>query len=249
MLSASRTLLPRLHLLTVSAVRGMSSSSAAATSTSTSPSPSFQLLPGRTRIGWIGIGVMGSSMCAHILKAASPQYPTSVYNRTASKAAPLQALGAVWVGSPEEVADASDIVFSIVGYPADVRSVYLGDGSGQREGVLARLRPGAVIVDLTTSEPSLAVEIARAAAAKGIAALDAPVSGGDVGARNATLSIMVGCDDVAAFDAVLPLLQCMGKNINRCGGAGAGQHTKMVCTPTPASPITRALRLGPAIED
>ena len=150
------------------------------------------------------------------------------FNRTAAKAAPLEALGAVLVNSPEEVAAQSDVVFSIVGFPADVRAVYLGDGSDQHRGVLAHLRPGSVVVDMTTSEPSLAADIAQAAAAKGLAAFDAPVSGGDVGARNATLSIMVGGSDDAAFNAVLPLLQCMGKSITRCGAAGTGQHTKMV---------------------
>jgi 3-hydroxyisobutyrate dehydrogenase len=170
---------------------------------------------------------MGSSMCGHIIHSCSPSYPTVVYNRTATKTQALVELGAKVVDSPEAVADDCDVLFTIVGYPHDVRAVYLGDGTSQHQGVLSRLRPGAVLIDMTTSEPTLAVEIARVAAEKGIGALDAPVSGGDVGAKNATLSIMVGGEE-GTYQTVLPLLQAMGKNITLCGGPGAGQHTKMV---------------------
>jgi 3-hydroxyisobutyrate dehydrogenase len=175
--------------------------------------------PGATRIGWIGTGVMGTSMCGHIMAGG---YSATVFNRTAAKTESLVAKGAVAAATPEEVARASDIVFTIVGYPADVRDVILGE-----HGVLKGLRPGGIVVDMTTSEPSLAAEIAAAAAAKGCAALDAPVSGGDVGAREARLSIMCGGEQ-AAFDAVAPLFSLMGKNIKLMGGPGAGQHTKVV---------------------
>jgi 3-hydroxyisobutyrate dehydrogenase len=175
--------------------------------------------PGKTRVGFIGTGVMGQSMCRSIMTAG---YSMTVYSRTKSKTQPLLSAGATWADSPKAVAERSDVVFAIVGYPADVREVFLGS-----HGALAGASAGAVLCDMTTSEPSLAAEIAKNATAKGVAALDAPVSGGDVGAKNATLSIMVG-GDAEAFDAVMPLLQCMGKTIVHQGPAGAGQHTKMV---------------------
>jgi 3-hydroxyisobutyrate dehydrogenase len=176
--------------------------------------------PGTTKIGWIGVGVMGTSMAGHLLAAG---YQVNVFSRTASKVDSLVAKGAVLCASPAAVAAASDIVFSMVGFPHDVRQVILGDN-----GVLSGLKAGGVLCDMTTSEPSLAVEIDAAAAARGIAALDAPVSGGDIGARNATLSIMVGASDAAAFERLRPVLGVMGKTITHLGGAGAGQHTKMV---------------------
>ena len=175
--------------------------------------------PGRTRVGWIGTGVMGLAMCGHVLDAG---YAVTVHNRTRARAEPLLERGAQWADTPAAVASASDVVCSIVGYPADVRAVVLGD-----DGALSGAAPGSVLVDLTTSEPSLAVEIAAAAAANGVASVDAPVSGGDVGARNATLSIMVGGDE-EAVGRVRPLLDAVGKTIVRQGGPGAGQHTKMV---------------------
>lgn len=175
--------------------------------------------PGRTRIGWIGTGVMGASACRRLLAAG---YSVTVSNRTRAKAEPLLAEGAVWADTPAAVAAASDVVGTMVGFPADVREVVLGD-----DGVLAGLAPGGVLVDLTTSEPSLAVQIAAAAEAVGVAALDAPVSGGDVGARNGTLSIMVG-GPVDALDAVRPIFEVLGQTIVHQGGPGAGQHTKMV---------------------
>jgi len=175
--------------------------------------------PQGTRVGWIGTGVMGVSMCGHVLDGG---YAVTVTNRTRERAEPLLERGAAWADSPAAVAAASDVLFSIVGYPADVRAVILGE-----EGALAGTAPGSVLVDMTTSEPSLAIEIAGAAAAKGVASVDAPVSGGDVGARNGTLSIMVGGDE-DAVERVRPLLELMGKTIVRQGGPGAGQHTKMV---------------------
>jgi 3-hydroxyisobutyrate dehydrogenase len=158
-------------------------------------------------------------MCGHVLDAG---YAVTVHNRTRASAEPLFEKGAAWADTPAGVAAASDVVITIVGYPADVREVMLGE-----QGALAGAREDSVLVDMTTSEPSLAVEIAQAAAAKGVAAVDAPVSGGDVGARNAALSIMVG-GDAEAVERVRPLFEAMGKTIVRQGGPGAGQHTKMV---------------------
>jgi 3-hydroxyisobutyrate dehydrogenase len=169
-------------------------------------------------LGWIGTGIMGRSMCGHLLAAGSP---VTVFSRTRAKADPLVAEGAAWADSPAAVARASDIVFTMVGVPADVREVYFG-----RDGIMSALKAGAIAVDMTTTEPSLAIEIASAAAAKGARAVDAPVSGGDVGARNATLSIMVG-GDADAVTAVRPLFERLGKNIVHQGAPGAGQHTKM----------------------
>jgi 3-hydroxyisobutyrate dehydrogenase len=170
-------------------------------------------------LAWIGTGVMGSSMCGHLLAAG---YPVKVFNRTKERAVPLLEQGAQWCGSPAEAAKGADIVMSIVGYPADVREVVLGD-----QGTLGAAEKGALMIDMTTSEPQLATEIFEAAAAKGVGSLDAPVSGGDVGARNATLVIMVGGEE-EAFQRALPVLQRLGKVVTYEGGPGAGQHTKMV---------------------
>jgi len=161
---------------------------------------------------------MGLSMCGHLLGRG---HPAVIHNRTKAKAQPLIERGAVWADSPQSVAAAADVVFTIVGFPKDVREVYLGP-----RGVLAGAKAGLIAVDMTTTEPSLAAEIFEAGRAKGVSTLDAPVSGGDVGARNATLSIMVGGDQ-GTFEAVLPLFQAMGKNIVFQGPAGSGQHTKM----------------------
>ena len=174
---------------------------------------------GKTRIGWIGTGVMGRWMCQHAIQKG---FAATVYTRSPEKAQPLVELGAKLARSPKEVAEASDVVFAIVGFPKDVREVFLGP-----VGALHGSKPGTILVDMTTSEPSLAVEIAEAAQAKGAHALDAPVSGGDVGAKNAALSIMIG-GDKAVVDAVAPIFQTMGKTIVHQGGPGAGQHTKMV---------------------
>lgn len=175
--------------------------------------------PGKTRVGWVGTGVMGRWMCQHLIQAG---YSATVYNRSRDKAQPLADLGATVVDSPKAVAAAADVVFTIVGFPKDVREVFLG-----ADGVLAASRPGTILVDMTTSEPGLAVEIAAAAKAKGVYALDAPVSGGDVGAKTAALSIMIG-GDTEVVEAVRPLFAAMGKTIVHQGGPGAGQHTKMV---------------------
>jgi 3-hydroxyisobutyrate dehydrogenase len=169
-------------------------------------------------IGWIGTGVMGAAMAGHVQAAGHHLY---IFNRTKGKAERLLKGGARWCESPAEVAANSETVFSIVAFPADVEKVYLGEG-----GILSAQGPCRVVVDMTTSRPSLAQMIAEAAAKQGIDSLDAPVSGGDIGARDGTLAIMVG-GDKGVFDAVLPLFQLMGKNISYMGGVGAGQHTKM----------------------
>jgi 3-hydroxyisobutyrate dehydrogenase len=162
---------------------------------------------------------MGRSMCGHLVAAG---YETTVYNRSPEKQKSLIEAGARAATSPKEVAERSDVVFTIVGFPSDVREVTLGDS-----GALSGLARGTYLVDMTTSEPALAIEIAREAKAKGIHALDAPVSGGDIGAREARLSIMVG-GDASAFETIRPLFELMGKTIQLQGPAGAGQHTKMV---------------------
>ncbi|MCS7238732.1 MAG: NAD(P)-dependent oxidoreductase [Thermoguttaceae bacterium] len=174
--------------------------------------------PGKTRVGWIGTGVMGASMCGHLLSAG---YQITVYNRTKSKAQALLDRGASWADSPKAVAEASDIIFTIVGFPKDVREVILGP-----EGVLAGCKPGNIIVDMTTSEPALAQEIAAEAKKRGVYAVDAPVTGGDIGARQGTLSIMVG-GEAEAVEAIWPCLERMGKTIVHHGGPGAGQHAKL----------------------
>jgi 3-hydroxyisobutyrate dehydrogenase len=175
--------------------------------------------PGKTRIGWIGLGVMGRSMCGHLIDRG---FSATVYTRTKATAEPLLSKGAAWAGSPKAVAERSDVVFSIVGFPRDVREVILG-----ADGALAGSQKGTVLVDMTTSEPSLAVEIYEAATAKGVSSVDAPVSGGDVGAREARLSIMIGGDE-DVVGALRPCWDAMGKTVVRQGGPGAGQHTKMV---------------------
>jgi 3-hydroxyisobutyrate dehydrogenase len=177
------------------------------------------VVPGSTRLGWIGTGVMGTSMCGHLMARG---FSLTVHNRSKEKAASLLAKGARWADSPLDVARASDVIVSIVGFPADVREVILGP-----RGVLAGAGEGAIVVDMTTSEPSLAVEIAQTAARQGVYAVDAPVSGGDVGAREARLSIMVG-GEKEVVEALTPCFEALGKTIIHQGGPGAGQHTKMV---------------------
>lgn len=175
--------------------------------------------PQTTRVGWIGTGVMGLSMCRHLLDGG---YSVTVYNRTKSKAESLLAANAKWAANPRQVAEQSDIVLTMVGYPSDVRETILGEA-----GVLAGMKPGGIVIDMTTSEPVLAQEIAARAEAVGCEALDAPVSGGDVGARSAALSIMVGGKS-EVLQASLPILSLMGRTIQHQGPAGSGQHTKMV---------------------
>ena len=179
---------------------------------------SITVAPGETKIGWIGTGVMGRWMCQHLMDCG---YSATVHNRTKERAQPLLDAGATWADSSREVAAASDVIFTIVGFPPDVRDVYLGEN-----GILKGAKSGSIIVDMTTTEPSLAKEIYDQARTRGIASVDAPVSGGDVGAREARLSIMVGGDE-DAVKSVMPLFEAMGKNIVHQGGAGAGQHTKM----------------------
>ena len=178
-----------------------------------------KIVPGQTRLGWIGTGVMGRSMAGHLMNAG---FAMTVYSRTRSKAEALLERGAAWADSPAEVARQSDVVFAIVGFPQDVREVFLGE-----QGALSGSREGMVLVDMTTSEPSLAIEIYEAAKSRGVFAIDAPVSGGDVGAKEARLSIMIG-GDREVVEALQPCWEAMGKTIVYQGGPGAGQHTKMV---------------------
>ncbi|MDT8377715.1 MAG: NAD(P)-dependent oxidoreductase [Desulfotignum sp.] len=178
----------------------------------------MEISPGKTRIGFIGLGVMGHSMAGHILDSG---YDLCLYNRTRSKADDLVEKGAVWAGSVKDLAGNSDVIISIVGYPQDVARIYMDP-----DGILENAAPGTLAIDMTTSEPALARSLAQQGEKNNIQVLDAPVSGGDLGARNATLSIMAG-GDRAAFDRALPLLQVMGQNIVYQGPAGAGQHTKM----------------------
>ncbi len=178
------------------------------------------IVPGQTNIGWIGTGVMGQSMCGHLLAKG---FHATVHTRSKGKAQALLDQGATWADSPKAVAQQSDVIFAIVGFPQDVREVFLCDETG----ALAGSQAGKVLVDMTTSEPSLAVEIAEAARQKGVHSVDAPVSGGDVGAKEARLSIMIG-GDKEIVDALAPCWEAMGKTIVYQGPAGAGQHTKMV---------------------
>lgn len=172
----------------------------------------------KEKIAFIGTGVMGASMAGHLLAAG---YPLSVFNRTRSKADALVEAGAVWKDSPFEAASGADIVITILGYPSDVEAVYLGE-----HGVISALAEGAVAIDMTTSSPLLARRIAEVAFRRGIGVLDAPVSGGDLGAREARLSIMVGGDQ-NDFEKAKPVFEVMGKNLVYQGAAGSGQHTKM----------------------
>ena len=175
--------------------------------------------PGATKIGWIGTGVMGRSMCRHLMSAG---YEMTLYSRTPSKAAELLEAGAAWAETPKAVAARSDIVFSIVGFPSDVREVILGEN-----GAVHGAKAGSVLVDMTTSQPSLAEEIDAVARTQGLHSIDAPVSGGDIGAREARLSIMIG-GEKEVVEALMPCWEAMGKTIVYQGSAGAGQHTKMV---------------------
>ena len=179
----------------------------------------MNISPDKTRLGWIGTGVMGHSMCGHLLAAG---YPTTIYTRTKTRAADLLERGAVWAETPQAVAAASDVTCSIVGFPHDVEQVILGE-----QGALSGCAEGSILVDFTTSRPALAQKIAEAAAKRGVSAVDAPVSGGDVGAREARLSIMIGGDE-AAVSSLEPIFSTIGAKWVRQGGPGAGQHTKMV---------------------
>jgi 3-hydroxyisobutyrate dehydrogenase len=184
----------------------------------TSNTTDFPSISLESPIGWIGTGVMGFSMCNHVL---SKGYRVTVYNRTESKAQQLLDQGARWAETSRAVAEQSHVVFTMVGFPEDVREVYFGES-----GILAGCKPGTILVDMTTTSPSLAGEIYQLAASKSVYAIDAPVSGGDVGARDGTLSIMVGGNQ-EVVKAVTPLFEIMGKQIVHQGEAGAGQHAKM----------------------
>ncbi|WP_110929236.1 NAD(P)-dependent oxidoreductase [Bacillus massiliglaciei] len=171
-----------------------------------------------TVIGFIGTGVMGKSMAGHLLTAG---YPVYVYTRTKEKASELIDKGAKWAESPRELAKTANVIVTMVGYPKDVEEIYLGT-----EGIIQNGNPDTYLIDMTTSTPTLAEKIAGAAKEKGMHALDAPVSGGDIGARDAKLTIMVGGEE-QAFETVKPLLSLLGENIILQGKEGAGQHTKM----------------------
>ncbi len=174
--------------------------------------------PTATRIGWIGTGVMGSSMCGHLLTV---DYRVTVHSRTRLKAQPLLDRGAQWAESPRAVAAESDVLFTMVGFPQDVRQVYFGT-----DGILSGAGAGTVLIDMTTTQPSLSREIASAASVKNLSAIDAPVSGGDLGAKNAALSIMIG-GDTKSVQAVVPLFELLGKKIVHQGGPGTGQQAKL----------------------
>jgi len=170
------------------------------------------------QLAWIGTGVMGASMCGHLLNAG---HPVTVYSRTRAKAQPLLDRGATWADSPGAAAAGADVIFTMVGMPDDVREVYLG-----ATGIIPAARRGSLAVDMTSTSPTLAQEIYRAGQMREVDTVDAPVSGGDIGARNATLSIMVG-GEKAAVDRAMPYFQVMGKTIVHQGPAGSGQHAKL----------------------
>lgn len=170
------------------------------------------------RIGFIGLGVMGTSMAAHLMAAG---HSLTVFNRTREKAEGLIKRGAQWADTPGAVAAASDILISMVGYPHDVEKIYFGEG-----GILSAMKAGGYVVDMTTSSPKLARRLYEAAKEREIASLDAPVSGGDIGARNASLVVMVG-GDRGAFDEVKPIFELLGRTIRYFGPAGSGQYAKM----------------------
>lgn len=170
------------------------------------------------KLGFIGTGVMGSAVVRHLLEAG---HEVAVYNRTKAKADPLVTEGAVWADTPKAVAEQSNILFTMVGYPKDVEEIYYGES-----GIFSADVSGRILVDLTTSTPTLAEKIAKTAKEKGADALDAPVSGGDLGAKNGTLTIMVGGEE-SVYDQVLPLFKEFGTTFTLHGSAGKGQHTKM----------------------
>ena len=178
----------------------------------------MMLRPENTVIGFIGIGVMGKSMAGHFLSAG---YPVIVYNRTKEKAAELLQKGAAWANTTKEIAEKANVIFTMVGYPKDVEEVYFG-----KQGIITNGKPHTYVIDMTTSTPTLAVKIYEEASKKEMYAVDAPVSGGDIGARESTLSIMVG-GDKEVYDKLEPLFNYLGTNVVYQGKAGAGQHTKM----------------------
>ena len=170
------------------------------------------------KIGWIGTGIMGGPMAKHLMNAG---YTLNVYNRTKSKANELIGLGATWYDTPADVAANSDVIVTIIGFPKDVEECYFGD-----KGIFKKIKKGTILIDMTTTKPSLAIKIFEEAAKAGCESVDAPVSGGQVGAVNGTLSIMIG-GKKEVVDSVMPIFQTFGKNMVYQGKAGAGQHTKM----------------------
>lgn len=170
------------------------------------------------KIGFIGTGVMGTGIINNLLKA---NYAVTVFNRTKAHAQIALNHGATWANTPQAVAEQADIIFSMVGFPQDVEAIYLGD-----DGILAGVHAGQTVVDMTTSTPSLAVKISAAAEKLGVQALDAPVSGGDIGAKNGTLTVMIG-GDRDTFDALRPIFDTFSQSLNYFGAAGMGQHAKM----------------------
>ncbi len=169
-------------------------------------------------LGFIGTGVMGEPMCSHLMDKCENMF---IYTRTKSKAESLIARGAIFCSSPKEVSQRADIIFTIVGYPKDVREVYLSD-----EGLVKGARKGQLFCDMTTTKPSLDIEISKELEKYGATLVDAPVSGGDVGAKNGTLTIMCGGSD-DDINRLMPYFEVLGKNVTHMGGVGSGQHTKM----------------------
>lgn len=170
------------------------------------------------KIGFIGTGVMGASIVKHLLSAG---YEVNVYNRTKSKTDELVELGAIWKDTPKDIAQTSELIFTMVGFPEDVEEVYYSDN-----GIFSGVQSGSILIDLTTSQPSLAEKIYKTAKEKGVSALDAPVSGGDLGAKNGTVTTMVGGDE-EAFEIVKPVFMTFSGTLELQGPAGSGQHTKM----------------------
>lgn len=170
------------------------------------------------KIGFIGTGVMGASIVMHLLNAG---HDVTIYTRTKSKAAELISAGAKWAETPAEASKEQEIIFTMVGYPKDVEEVYIGE-----KGIFSAAKEGAIVIDMTTSEPTLAKKLYHEARERGLHSLDAPVSGGDIGAKNGTLSLMIG-GDKDVFEKLYPIFELFGQNIVYQGVAGSGQHTKM----------------------
>ena len=170
------------------------------------------------KIGWIGTGLMGNPMAKHLINAG---YKLNVFNRSRQKAEELIEMGATWLDTPADIAADSEVIVTMIGFPKDVEEVYFGE-----QGIFKKLKQGTILIDMTTTKPSLAVKISEEAAKVGVEFIDAPVSGGQVGAVNGTLSIMIG-GKKEVVDAVIPLFEVFGKNMVYQGKAGAGQHTKM----------------------
>lgn len=170
------------------------------------------------KIGWIGTGLMGNPMAKHLINAG---YKLNVFNRSRQKAEELIEMGATWLDTPADIAADSEVIVTMIGFPKDVEEVYFGE-----QGIFKKLKQGTILIDMTTTKPSLAVKISEEAANVGVEFIDAPVSGGQVGAINGTLSIMIG-GKKEVVDAVIPLFEVFGKNTVYQGKAGAGQHTKM----------------------